>query len=391
MKISERALHFTIKTYEELNHEHNILHSMTVGDILKYYDFDDKVVAAGYLHDLLDNTSYTTDDISKLFGGDVASLLMTFAVSKSIDQKSQTKNAQYLPARNKAIIIADLIASLEEIIIFPHKADSIDKDYIEEMFASLEYESYDTELAPLLDRLYKNILVVFYDYNDVITYSEDNVNSNEELVKLKEILNSSKPSIIEFSKKKESNNFTQICLDFFKRNNYKIKVLDQTQKNKKYEKQYMDSKGLSIKERNLLLTYEVSGNLLSELSGNQEIILLDENLFNRLTWIKRLIDNGKITETEFIQYLNYYMFQINQLIDYVVIPYKNDLTKINFDTVEHEASLYCCQKLLGGNNLLNADDENNLYQILIYLLPIMNNKDDIEQLKFMLEKKDQNV
>ena len=391
MMISERALNFAIKTYEELNHENNnILHSMTVGDILKYHGFDDNVVAAGYLHDLPYNSSYSIDDISKLFCGDIASLLLTFADSKKIDQKSQIKNVQNLQVRNKAVIVADLIAQLDEYMIFPHKADyPKNQAYFEEMHDNLKHDDYDTELIPLINRLYKGISAVFYDYNVDDNDFENNAYPNEELVKLKEIINSPKPFIIEFSSKKESNNFIQICLDFIKENSYKIKVLEDNQKNKKYEKQYIESKGLSVKERNLLLTYEISGNLLSELFGNQEIILLDEGLFNRLTWIKRFIDKGKITIGEFINYLNYYMFQTKSLINYVVIPYNNDLTKINTE-FEHETSLYCCKQLLKGNNILSSDDTNNLYLILINFLPLMN-KDNIEQLKYMLEKKDQNV
>ena len=53
-----------------------IMHPFMVADILKEYDFDDNVISAGYLHDVVEDTPYTIDDIKKEFGDDIADLVM---------------------------------------------------------------------------------------------------------------------------------------------------------------------------------------------------------------------------------------------------------------------------------------------------------------------------
>ena len=221
-----------------------------------------------------------------------------------------------------------------------------------------------------------------------------NKNQSEELESLRKLLQSSKPFVIEFSNNKNINQktFIKICLDFLKEDNYKIKVLDGNKFTGKYEKNYItEQKGLNLSERNLLITYEINSNLLSKLSGNKDIIILDESIFNRLTWIKRLLFRKEISEEELKKYLEYYVPQINNLINYTIISYgKADFTKEISESEEHDTALYCCQYLLKGYNLLDPNDENNLnYQILVNLLPIMKS-DYIKQLKLILEKKGQN-
>lgn len=53
-----------------------VIHPINAGEILKEYGFDDNVIAAGYLHDVVEDTKYTKEDIEKLFGSDIASLVM---------------------------------------------------------------------------------------------------------------------------------------------------------------------------------------------------------------------------------------------------------------------------------------------------------------------------
>lgn len=53
-----------------------IIHPINVGNILEEYGFDENVVAAGYLHDVVEDTKYTIEDIENFFGKDIASLVM---------------------------------------------------------------------------------------------------------------------------------------------------------------------------------------------------------------------------------------------------------------------------------------------------------------------------
>ncbi|MDD2505084.1 MAG: HD domain-containing protein [Bacilli bacterium] len=424
MKISERALNFAIKAHEgEFRKDEPdrpyILHPMIVGDILKYHNFDDNVVAAGYLHDVVENTGYSIEDISRLFGGDIASLVMTATYPTGFEswhdkRKYKIKLSKDLPVRNKAIILADQIANIEEHRIVSDKKGYIDfsnyqagyddqKWYIESMFDSLNF-NIDESLTPLLNRFYLNIQHFFYKKDIYENEHRFNLSSaetkkilaqKEELGSLKRLLQSSKPFVIEFSNDKNTfnRNLIDICLDFFQNDGYKIKVIENKNYENKYEKEYIkDKQGLNKREINLLITYEIASNLLSELSNDQDIIILDEGIFFRLIWMRRLLENNSISKEEYVKYVNFYLFQINNFINYTVFSYtstKNLQIKNNF---EYITAMECCQKLLDGKNLfLNSNDDSELeasYRVLENLLPIMRS-DYIKQLKLMIQKKGQ--
>ena len=81
MNLKERAKLFAINAHMEQvrNSEPDkpmIIHPISVGMLLEEYGYDDTVVAAGYLHDVVEDTNYTIEDIKKEFGEEVASLVM---------------------------------------------------------------------------------------------------------------------------------------------------------------------------------------------------------------------------------------------------------------------------------------------------------------------------
>jgi (p)ppGpp synthase/HD superfamily hydrolase len=53
-----------------------IIHPIEVANILESYGFDDNVVAAGFLHDVIEDTKYTNNDIEEKFGTDIESLVV---------------------------------------------------------------------------------------------------------------------------------------------------------------------------------------------------------------------------------------------------------------------------------------------------------------------------
>lgn len=52
-----------------------IIHPISVGMLLEEYGYDESVVAAGYLHDVVEDTKYTIEDIRKEFGDEIANIL----------------------------------------------------------------------------------------------------------------------------------------------------------------------------------------------------------------------------------------------------------------------------------------------------------------------------
>ena len=132
-----------------------IIHPINVADILSEYGFDDNVVAAGYLHDVIEDTKYTKEDLLNEFNDDIVSLVLgATEEDKSLsweERKLHTINSiKKLDLRHKAIICADKISNLEDLIIYFAKFGKKDfscfkrnyekqKWYYESIYESLIY------------------------------------------------------------------------------------------------------------------------------------------------------------------------------------------------------------------------------------------------------------
>ena len=53
-----------------------IIHPINVANILSEYGYDDNVVAAAYLHDVIEDTKYTKEDLLNEFNDDIVSLVL---------------------------------------------------------------------------------------------------------------------------------------------------------------------------------------------------------------------------------------------------------------------------------------------------------------------------
>ena len=98
MNITDKAKEFAIKAHKGQIRKSEpekpmVIHPINAGEILKEYGFDDNVIAAGYLHDVVEDTKYTIEDIEKLFGSDIASLVMGASESdKSLSWEERKKH-----------------------------------------------------------------------------------------------------------------------------------------------------------------------------------------------------------------------------------------------------------------------------------------------------------
>lgn len=401
MKLSDRALIFAIKAHEGMNRKDEtdkpfIVHPMITGEILKSAGFDDAVVAAGYLHDVPEDTFYSLEDISRLFGGDVSSLVMTACnINNNLswkEKKSQKiKESKDLPIRNKAVILADKIANIEDVKNYSIKTGSVNFDnyggdfnnqkwYYESMLNSLEHNADNPLLNPLFDRLYDNITDVFYTdiYNlksDVFINKKQKTQINE-LHTLKNIIKSTKPFIIDFKKdNKYNSDLINICNNFFSENSFKIKVAT-------HNDILLDKKTLNIQERDSLILAELELKFLTQISEGQDIIMLDNSLFNKLVLIQRLIKGNKLSKEEFNIYLNYFKDTIN----YVLINFEEKNNNISIEAITNYIDLL---KIYNINISKTENNKDNSYKIFETLLPIMR-KEYIKELKLFLENKKDN-
>ncbi|MBE6153039.1 MAG: HD domain-containing protein [Firmicutes bacterium] len=176
MNIEHIALKFAIEAHKNQVRKSEvdkpmIIHPINVGNILKEYGFDYNVISAGYLHDVIEDTKYTKEDILNIFGEDITSLVMgNTEIDKSLsweDRKQHTINTvKDLDLRHKAVVCADKISNLEDLRNLFEKNQNYDfgafkrgfekqKWYYESVYQSL-IENED-EHHPIFERLKKLI------------------------------------------------------------------------------------------------------------------------------------------------------------------------------------------------------------------------------------------
>ena len=187
MNIKDKAKEFAINAHKGQIRKSDkekpmIIHPINVADILSEYGFDDNVVAAGYLHDVIEDTKYTKEDLLKEFNEDVLSLVLgDTEKDKSLsweERKIETINiVKDLDLRHKSIVCADKISNLEDMrIIFEIKGEKNfsafkrgyekQKWYYTEVYNSLKYNIDENNimlnrLKLLIDDIFNNRISTF--------------------------------------------------------------------------------------------------------------------------------------------------------------------------------------------------------------------------------------
>jgi (p)ppGpp synthase/HD superfamily hydrolase len=99
-----------------------VSHLAGVAILLAKHGFDDEIIAAGALHDAIEDTGATADDIARLFGRRVAELVLA-VTEQPKSQAWEERKQRYLEqfSRNpwdaQAITIADKIDNFESIVV----------------------------------------------------------------------------------------------------------------------------------------------------------------------------------------------------------------------------------------------------------------------------------
>lgn len=96
-----------------------ISHPMEVMQILTAMGADDKLIIAGVLHDTIEDTATTLDDIERIFGDEVAALVGNHTQDKSqpwMERKSQVVDQlQRADKRTKMLVLADKVSNLRSM------------------------------------------------------------------------------------------------------------------------------------------------------------------------------------------------------------------------------------------------------------------------------------
>lgn len=119
----EKARMFAMKAHQgqkrKISNEDYIVHPIRVADLLKSAGYQETVISAGYLHDVVEDTSYSIDDIEREFGNEVKHLVQSHTEDKTkpwIERKRHTiDTVQSGSEEIKALIIADKLDNLQSL------------------------------------------------------------------------------------------------------------------------------------------------------------------------------------------------------------------------------------------------------------------------------------
>lgn len=97
-----------------------IYHPFTVGMILQMNGFDEDVVSAGILHDVVEDTNHTFEDIENEFGKEVRKYVYNASEpDKSLELEDRKKHTiesiKIADLASKAIVACDKISNLEDM------------------------------------------------------------------------------------------------------------------------------------------------------------------------------------------------------------------------------------------------------------------------------------
>lgn len=122
-KLGDHAYESVQKAYDVSEHAHQgqfrlsgepyIVHPLQVGFILYELGLDEKVICAGLLHDVIEDTEYSREDMIRDFGEDITDLVE--GVTKISKIKNQSKETE--AAENIRKIIVATIKDIRVILI----------------------------------------------------------------------------------------------------------------------------------------------------------------------------------------------------------------------------------------------------------------------------------
>ena len=403
MNIKDKAMYFAINAHKGQVRKSEvekpmIIHPLEVGKILESFGFDDNVVAAGYLHDVVEDTKYTIQDIEREFGSDVAGLVYTASEpdksnSWEVRKKHTIDISKDLLLRNKAVICADKISNLESLMILFGKTGKRDFSFFKrgekdqewyyksiyesliygedehlEMFKRLEI-AIDTVFDGREDLLLKDVIFasdpIYYDSLKRIDYAK------KELIRLKAFLKSVKPFVIEFTGIPRTGKTTTInnLSDFFKKGGFNTQIVEEFTTSKYFKDTFMRQiEGLNPEDRDILIIEEVTKQIERARQTDAEIVLVDRGINDRQIWNYRRYMLDELSKDRYTYLRDKYKDKSKELIDALVITYTDYLTSLKRD--------YLNSLALERRRFLNSQNINKYNEYLQSLNSLFNESVD---------------
>ena len=310
-----------------------IVHPIETGRILERYGFDDNTVAAGFLHDVIEDTKYTKEDILELFGEDICSLVVAASESdKSLsweERKLETiRKVRGFDDRKKAVVCADKISNLSCLkSLFDRTGnrdfssfkvgESLQSWYYTVLHRSIIYGKEEEKNEMYLEM--KNLVDdIFYgriskEQLEANYYIEDKERLDKlikldalasELYKLRKlVILENKPTVIEFLGTMRAGKTSAIksISELLKKKGFKVKIIDEFTTSIEFKEEIKNNFKGTLQELHQLIFEKVNEKIDEAKEDlNADFVIIDRGLNDRLIWLNRLyLSESKITREEY--------------------------------------------------------------------------------------------
>lgn len=118
----EQAIHFVEKAFAgQKRIKENIplsFHSIMVGYMLKDSGYNKEIILTGFLHDIIEDTEYTYEDIVRLFGETIASNVLKVSEDTTITDWTKRKEEFFnrMTSWSKEIFLVELADKLQNLL-----------------------------------------------------------------------------------------------------------------------------------------------------------------------------------------------------------------------------------------------------------------------------------
>lgn len=275
MEKLNRCVNFIFSNFKDSNF--NILKSLFRGDLLRYYNYDDEEICAGYLIDLVKNNLFSVDELSRIFGGKTTSVLLACNMDYSVNDRALEKYFDGLNENMKAFICADLLAG-----------------YI---FEDISLEEYKRVLGLVSFERISELFNVCV--NEV--FGVNNLKRGINLDYVKKIFNTRMPYIVMISEEAGHLNYEGILDEFFD-SSFNLRI--------------GGSLGLSTRIRDSLIKLTLDGTELYQIINDNKVFLIDDSIYDRFIWFKLLVNNEELT---IVDISNFIKNSLRVMMDSIII------------------------------------------------------------------------
>ena len=287
MDVKKEAMNFAIEALDDKvrkaePEKPSVIHSIDVANKIEKYGFDDNVIAAGYLHDIVEDTEYTIVDIKNIFGSDIASLVKGATEEDRTlsweERKLATINRiKGLDLRHKAIITCDKLGNSEDLLNLFGKNGKED-------FSSFK-RGKDKKIW-YWQESYKSLI---YNEDKDLPMFKDLKNNIDSIIQRKEITN--KPSdMLKYKCKEIIKLSTIIDIDDY----YKVEIISSIPSLKDslidILKHYLNIDNIIINDNNINIVEELVKIDINYLNNKLPSDRYLEQLHNIITYIKENIN-----------------------------------------------------------------------------------------------------